>query len=67
MFMALVKTFAVAFGVGSLALFHARALLEHGLLGHAIFDLASANAFIQLSEMRRESPSARILQVQRLE
>jgi hypothetical protein len=35
-------------GGGSLALFHARALLEHGLLGLAILDLAFANAFTQL-------------------
>jgi len=41
---------------GSLALFHARTLLEHGLLGLAILDLASANAFTQLKCNAQRGP-----------
>ncbi len=41
---------------GSLALFHARTLLEHGLLGLAILGLASANAFTQLKCNAQRGP-----------
>ncbi|PWY78356.1 oxidoreductase [Aspergillus heteromorphus CBS 117.55] len=53
---------AVTGGAGTLALSSARALLEHGLSGLALFDLPSAleKGTAQLTALREDFPSAKI-------
>ena len=51
-------------GAGTLALVNARALLEHGLSGLALFDLDLSHACTQISELRKDFPNAQILEVQ---
>ncbi|KAL8860651.1 MAG: hypothetical protein Q9178_003004 [Gyalolechia marmorata] len=48
-------------GAGTLALVNARALLEHGLSGLALFDLDPTHASSQIEELRRDFPDATIL------
>ncbi|KAL8789724.1 MAG: hypothetical protein Q9213_000974 [Squamulea squamosa] len=48
-------------GAGTLALVNARALLEHGLSGLALFDLDPAHASSQIEDLRRDFPDAMIL------
>jgi NAD(P)-dependent dehydrogenase (short-subunit alcohol dehydrogenase family) len=50
-------------GAGKLALTSARALLEHGLSGLALFDLPSAieKSKIAIEELQTEFPSAKII------
>ncbi|KAL8654663.1 MAG: hypothetical protein Q9226_003347 [Calogaya cf. arnoldii] len=48
-------------GAGTLALVNARALLEHGLSGLALFDLNPAHSSTQIGDLRKEFPNAKIL------
>ena len=48
-------------GAGTLALVNARALLEHGLSGLALFDLDPSHAATEIDSLRADFPGARIL------
>ncbi|KAL9604675.1 MAG: hypothetical protein Q9219_000395 [cf. Caloplaca sp. 3 TL-2023] len=48
-------------GTGTLALVNARALLEHGLTGLALFDLDPTQSLEQIQSLRRDFPNARII------
>ncbi|KAL8906055.1 MAG: hypothetical protein Q9171_006429 [Xanthocarpia ochracea] len=48
-------------GAGTLALVNARALLEHGLSGLALFDLDPTHASSQIEDLRKDFPNATIL------
>lgn len=48
-------------GTGTLALVNARALLEHGLSGLALFDLKTARASEEIKALRNEFPHCRIM------
>ena len=48
-------------GAGTLALVNARALLEHGLSGLALFDLNPSHAEEEIQALRADFPHARIL------
>ncbi|KAL8669845.1 MAG: hypothetical protein Q9168_005585 [Polycauliona sp. 1 TL-2023] len=48
-------------GAGTLALVNARALLEHGLSGLAIFDLNPSHSSTQIDDLRKDFPNARIM------
>ncbi|KAI4246594.1 MAG: hypothetical protein LQ352_006381 [Teloschistes flavicans] len=48
-------------GAGTLALINARALLEHGLSGLALFDLDPSHAAFQINALREEFPDAKIV------
>lgn len=48
-------------GAGTLALVNARALLEHGLSGLALFDLNPSHAEQEIQDLRADFPHARIL------
>ncbi|KAL8833765.1 MAG: hypothetical protein Q9170_004098 [Blastenia crenularia] len=47
-------------GAGTLALANARALLEHGLIGLALFDLNPALSAEQIENLRKDFPDAKI-------
>lgn len=51
-------------GTGTLALVNARALLEHGLTGLALFDLDASHAKPEIQSLKKDFPHARILPVQ---
>ncbi|KAI4129907.1 MAG: hypothetical protein LQ338_001992 [Usnochroma carphineum] len=48
-------------GAGTLALANARALLEHGLIGLALFDLNPAHSAEQIGILQQDFPDARII------
>ncbi|KAL8715766.1 MAG: hypothetical protein Q9220_000433 [cf. Caloplaca sp. 1 TL-2023] len=48
-------------GAGTLALVNARALLEHGLTGLALFDLDPTQSSPQIESLRRDFPDAKII------
>ncbi|KAL8982681.1 MAG: hypothetical protein Q9205_002886 [Flavoplaca limonia] len=48
-------------GAGTLALANARALLEHGLSGLALFDLNPAHSSSQIDDLRKDFPNAKIV------
>ena len=48
-------------GAGTLALVNARALLEHGLSGLALFDLDPSLAAAEIENLRADFPHAKIL------
>jgi len=48
-------------GAGTLALANARALLEHGLAGLALFDLHPSHAQAEIDSLRKDFPDAPIL------
>jgi len=48
-------------GAGTLALANARALLEHGLAGLALFDLDPSHAQAEIDSLRKDFPDAPIL------
>ncbi|KAL8814901.1 MAG: hypothetical protein Q9223_005914 [Gallowayella weberi] len=48
-------------GAGTLALVNARALLEHGLSGLALFDLNPGHSASQIEDLRQDFPDARIV------
>lgn len=52
---------SVTGGAGTLALVNARALLEHGLSGLALFDLDPSLASAAIVRLREDFPTARIL------
>ena len=51
-------------GTGTLALVNARALLEHGLTGLALFDLDASHAKPEIQSLKKDFPHARILPIQ---
>lgn len=51
-------------GAGTLALVNARALLEHGLEGLALFDLDPSQAAAEIASLRTDFPTAAIMTVQ---
>ena len=50
-------------GAGTLALINARALLEHGLSGLALFDTNPSHAIAEIDALKTDFPSATILPV----
>ena len=50
-------------GAGTLALINARALLEHGLSGLALFDTNPSHATAEIDALRSDFPSSTILPV----
>jgi sorbose reductase len=48
-------------GAGNLALVGARALLEHGLLGLALFDLIVGEESEGIAELKRDFPDRKIV------
>lgn len=50
-------------GAGTLALVNARALLEHGLAGLALFDLDPSHASAELDALKRDFPASQILPI----
>ncbi|KAI4280645.1 MAG: hypothetical protein L6R38_004298 [Xanthoria sp. 2 TBL-2021] len=48
-------------GAGTLALVNARALLEHGLSGLALFDLNPAHSSTQIDDLHKDFPNAKII------
>ncbi|KAL8785408.1 MAG: hypothetical protein Q9195_008643, partial [Heterodermia aff. obscurata] len=48
-------------GAGTLALINARALLEHGLSGLALFDLDPSHAETEIQSLRTDFPNAQIV------
>ena len=50
-------------GAGTLALVNARALLEHGLSGLALFDLNPSHATAQIDALKKDFPTSNILPV----
>lgn len=54
---------AVTGGAGTLALVNARALLEHGLSGLALFDLDPGQSNVEIERMKEDFPNATILPV----
>lgn len=51
-------------GAGTLALVNARALLEHGLAGLALFDLNPSHARTEIDALKADFPDAKILEYQ---
>lgn len=51
-------------GAGTLALINARALLEHGLSGLALFDLDHSHAMAEVDALKKDFPSSNIFTVQ---
>lgn len=49
-------------GTGTLALVNARALLEHGLTGLALFDVNPTHALAEINALKLDFPDAKILQ-----
>lgn len=54
---------AVTGGAGTLALVNARALLEHGLAGLALFDLDPSHAEDEISALKRDFQDAKIVTI----
>ncbi|CAO1597035.1 hypothetical protein XANCAGTX0491_000865 [Xanthoria calcicola] len=52
---------AVTGGAGTLALVNARALLEHGLSGLALFDLNPAHSSTRIDDLHKDFPNAKII------
>ncbi|KAI4228539.1 MAG: hypothetical protein L6R36_001576 [Xanthoria steineri] len=52
---------AVTGGAGTLALVNARALLEHGLSGLALFDLNPAHSSTEIDDLHKDFPNAKII------
>ena len=50
-------------GAGTLAIVNARALLEHGLSGLALFDLDPSHATVEIDALKKDFPSSTILPV----
>ncbi len=50
-------------GAGTLAIVNARALLEHGLSGLALFDLNPSHATMEIERLKKDFPSSTILPV----
>ena len=48
-------------GAGTLALVNARALLEHGLVGLALFDIDPSNASKEIESLQDDFPEATII------
>ena len=57
------RTATVTGGAGTLALVNARALLEHGLSGLALFDLDPSHAKSEIASLRTDFPNATIMEV----
>ncbi|KAI9691112.1 MAG: hypothetical protein M1822_008732 [Bathelium mastoideum] len=51
-------------GAGTLALAGARALLEHGLSGLALFDISTAHASDAISSLKADFPNAKITAIE---
>ena len=50
-------------GAGTLALVNARALLEHGLSGLALFDLEHEKSRVEIAALKEDFPTAKVLEV----
>ncbi|KAM0805421.1 hypothetical protein BDR22DRAFT_832482 [Usnea florida] len=50
-------------GAGTLALVNARALLEHGLSGLALFDLEHSKSSLEIEALKTDFPHARVLSI----
>ena len=55
--------YLVTGGAGTLALVNARALLEHGLSGLALFDLDHAKSTDEIEALKADFPSSKILSI----
>ena len=56
-------TIVVTGGAGTLALVNARALLEHGLSGLALFDLEFAKSTSEIEALKADFPHAKVMSV----